>query len=351
MSDFVFDILLATLVVLGLAAIVGSRVFLDHILYELIGRLPYRPRLASSLLVLAAALRGVLRAWIIYLVAFIVRDVEMARSVEHFLLVLGSVGAMFPIAVAMRACHVSQNAPGQLDLSANDPVVLLLRRFSSDGIFPDLTGFFYGIHRLSVEEELADLLADSNLGRFVALAQPDEPAQELGAQRIVAGRDWKSMVSNLLSRASVVILRLDEVKRLYKSDSLLWELNALVQFSKVDRTLFMLPVATSEAELWSKWDNVREVAHHLGYPRFPTTPPSHARFFHFGRHGAEFLCGREKEARSLRSMLTPFFTKLGAPLPPMRFKADAIIGKSLMACVFCYIVTVLSMGIKMPAWW
>jgi hypothetical protein len=98
------------------------------------------------------------------LVSFVLTDFQKACSFRHLLTVFESLGAMFPVAVMMRAATVSRRTAVRIDFASDDPVVLLL----------DETPFFLGIQHLNEEEEIAELFRDSELGQFVGLARPGE---------------------------------------------------------------------------------------------------------------------------------------------------------------------------------
>jgi len=303
--------------------------------------LAHRRRLSSLVLYSVAAVRGIVAAWIIYLASFLARDLEMARSLRQVLLFLGSIGLMYAVMSMMRACVISQNAAMPWD-SSDGPVVLLLRRFSTDGIFRDDAGLMVGAQALSEEQEIAELLERANLGRFVALAHPDAPAQELGAHRIdIGSRNWKEVVANYLSRANAIVMRLGA------TESMLWELDAVVSANKADRTLFMLPPATSEEDLWRKYDAITDkIANRPGYPPFPSTPPSRTRFIHFGERGPEYLRDEEKGKADMTRLLSPFFTKLGVSPPRRHMNADAIFALVVKIFVGCYLLAVWYLGFK-----
>jgi hypothetical protein len=339
--------LLIVVVIVGLAALVlaallpqwlftayGVMVFLlvDAMTRTLSGR-----RWASRLVAgLAAAARGVIAGWILYLMSFLVTDFRQALAGTHMFLVVGSLLAMFPVALVLRACEVSENMTVPLEAAVGGPVVLFLRSFTTDGIFHDEAPFLVGMRARSDEEELADLLRDSPLGRFVALAQPGQKFQELGPDRLAVGdREWKEVVSDLLARSSAVILRLGA------SESMLWELDAVVRSGKLPRTLFLLPAAPSGEEIAQKYrDLCSRIPGQPPYPAFPLELDKDARFLFFDAEGrAHVLTDSPDKPVPAVKLLAPFWEQLGVAAPKERLRPDAVLGKLVIACfAVCFLV-------------
>jgi len=293
-------------------------------------------RWASALVAgLAATARGVIAAWIVYLISFLVTDLRLALRSEHSFLVLGSLMAMFPVAVVLRACEVSQNMAVPLETAGGGPVVLFLRSFTADGLFHDEAPFFTGMRARSDEEELADLLRDSSLGQFVALAQPGQKFQELGPDRLDIGdREWKEVVTELVSRASAVFLRLGA------SESVLWELDAVVRSGKLPRTLFLLPAASSSEEIAQKYRDLRSrIPDQRSCPAFPPELEKNARFLFFDAQGmAHVLTDSPDKPVPTVKLLASFWERLGVPPPNKGLRPDVVLGKLVAACFVIYLL-------------
>jgi hypothetical protein len=79
---------------------------------------------------------------------------------------------------------------------------------------------------------------------MIAIGRPGEELPELGAYRIYVPRDkdWREEVSNHISAAQLVILRLGETK------GLLWELRTAIQHGEAKRLLLLVPWEKSDYE-------------------------------------------------------------------------------------------------------
>jgi hypothetical protein len=102
-------------------------------------------------------------------------------------------------------------------------------------------------YRLETEEEaLAAVMTE--IGPMVAIGRPGEELPELGAYRIYVPRDkdWREEVSNYISAAQLVILRLSETK------GLLWELRTAIQHGEAKRLLLLVPWEQSDYEAFRK---------------------------------------------------------------------------------------------------
>jgi hypothetical protein len=126
------------------------------------------------------------------------------------------------------------------------------------------------------------------------------------------------------------------------SESLLWELDAVVQSGSVDRTLFLIPAATSESQLREKYDNLWcKIAGRPGYSRFPSNMRGDERFLYFHRDGrAEVVTETARSKKDVGSLLAPFFAHVGVALPGKPFSPDALVGNLLRFCVGGYPIVV-----------
>lgn len=283
---------------------------------------------------IAAEFRGALDAWIVYLVSFLVMDVQQARTTTHFFLVFGSTLAVLPLQLLLRACEVSRKRAVSFESTASEPVVLFLRSFTTDGVFHDEGQFHGSLSGHSDEEMLNNVLSGCGLGQFVGLARPTTLFQELGPDHVnIRDRDWRVAVSDLLSRSTAVIMRLGT------SESMQWELDAVVRSGKLARTLFLLPASSSHEERAQRYHSMLlQVPDRRPYPAFPSELEEGARFLFFEPSGIAHVITdaeepREHMIRIFESTakpivhwggdLTPFFAQLGA-LPKKRFQLKAL---------------------------
>jgi len=340
-------IVLAILAILAIAMLFAPRVagvfifvwkfFVFLAADAMIRILSHRPRLASLVVVLAAAARGAIGAWFVYVVSFLLTDFEQFRSHSLDYVMIGGLIVMYPVAFVLRACEVSQNTSRPANLRASESVVLFLRSFRTEGAFRDESGFFVGTRVLSEEENVAEIFRAPDLGKFVALARPGERAQELGADRIDIGmRDWQEVVLRLLDRANAIVMRLGN------SESLLWELDVVVRSGKLQQTLFMVPAAASADGMKQEYDDlIQKILNRPDYPRFPTTLNSRARFLYFDREGTpQVLMDPEKGTADVGDLLAPFFTQLGVSVPAKQLRPDNLIAKIMIACLAVYYLAI-----------
>ncbi len=93
------------------------------------------------------------------------------------------------------------------------------------------------------EEQLAEALRD--VGPFVAVGKPGEKLPELGAARMyLQDSEWKDKVHDLMSRASLVVLRAG------RTDGLWWEVQTAAAIVKPERLVLLLPYQREQYELF-----------------------------------------------------------------------------------------------------
>ena len=93
------------------------------------------------------------------------------------------------------------------------------------------------------EEQLAEALRD--VGPFVAVGKPGEKLPELGAARMyLQDSEWKDKVHDLMSRASLVVLRAG------RTDGLWWEAQMAAAIVKPERLVVLLPYQRAQYELF-----------------------------------------------------------------------------------------------------
>jgi hypothetical protein len=247
---------------------------------------------------------------------------------------------LYPIAVTFRACDVARTLPTPLEQIGGGPLVLFLRSFTSDGRV-DESEFFLGSRARSEEEQLALALQAAELGQFVALARPDATLHELGPDHIdIGARDWHDVVSGLLSRATVVVMRLGN------SSNMRWELDCIVDADKTERTLFLLPFFGTEEERSEEYlqffYTISEAGPH--YPRFPPSVPSAARAMFFDQSGEpQIITEPTRGRRDISDRLAPFFGQLGLQTSRIRrLDAELVFNAVVRACVVCYVFAYLA---------
>lgn len=121
------------------------------------------------------------------------------------------------------------------------PVALYLRRFDDDTRGDHPPANESNVHD-SDEEELGSSF--SGLSLFVAVGRPGEPLPPWGAYRIyVPDQEWKKQVEELISIASIVVVRSG------RSEPLRWEVDRVRRAGKWGRTLFLLPWRAATEDL------------------------------------------------------------------------------------------------------
>lgn len=121
------------------------------------------------------------------------------------------------------------------------PVAIYLRRFVDDQQV-DHPAAAEGSDHDSDEIELAESLGRICL--FVAVGRPGEPLPPWGAYRLYLEDDeWEQKVSELISIASVIFIKWADSEPLKK------ELMLIEQASKLNRTIFLLPLQESPESL------------------------------------------------------------------------------------------------------
>jgi tetratricopeptide (TPR) repeat protein len=133
------------------------------------------------------------------------------------------------------------------DLMARDPraPVLYLRSFKDDkktratplaGTI-GIVSVCLGIR--TEEEQLAEAM--NEIGPFIAIGKPGEKLPELGAARMyVSDAEWQSVISDLMSRARMLVLRAAD------TDGFWWEVKHAVEHMAPEQLIFLLPFKKRE---------------------------------------------------------------------------------------------------------
>lgn len=140
---------------------------------------------------------------------------------------LSWLGAEFIIAAKQQA------APSAHTLLAQDqrPPVLYFRSFTADRT--TAKGVTIGAY-VTEEEQLAKTV--QGVGPFVAIGEPGESLPDIGAARFyVPDEEWRRAVHDLLSKASLVILRLGS------SPGFTWEFETALRLRRPEQLLLLVP--------------------------------------------------------------------------------------------------------------
>jgi tetratricopeptide (TPR) repeat protein len=138
--------------------------------------------------------------------------------------------------------YLAPNAEQLLQRDPRSPVVYL-RPFDADDIDPVPpeplayhlgAGTFEETFGASEEEQLA--LAMNELGPFVAIGKPYDLLPKLGAARVrVSDQQWKAKVSEWVSRAQLIVLRLGFTKGVE------WEIAHILEHAPPEKLVLLLP--------------------------------------------------------------------------------------------------------------
>lgn len=321
LSFTVAGVIARNVVVLGLAR--APRLLSQH------------PRLTRGIAVGASAASGGLAAWIVYLATFLFSDADLARSNVSLMIMVASMIALTIPTAVLRACRISQTAAVSMEPLGTEPVALLLRSFASDGTLErEAVG---PIEILTEEEEIARILRGSTTGRFVALARPRQSFQEAGAERVDVGTgDWRDAVSQLVSRASVVVMRLAN------SEAVLWELDVVVKSGKLQQTLFLLPQVSTPEGMIEYLEVVLKACELPGHPVFPSELEPDTRFLWIDRERKVQMLKQASADVPLQVVLSPFLQRLGVKAPRTHLNIDNVVSTMaiMLGVAYCLVVLV-----------
>jgi hypothetical protein len=108
-----------------------------------------------------------------------------------------------------------------------EELVLYLRPFDSDGLRASLSD------PETIEQKLVNTL--SRLGQVVTIGKPEEEMPELGGVRLYLPPDqWQPKVEDLLRRARLVIIAVDE------AEGVMWEIEAALRLVPPERIMMFL---------------------------------------------------------------------------------------------------------------
>lgn len=114
----------------------------------------------------------------------------------------------------------------------NGPFVLYLRSFKDDAATRKNASFLTDIR--TEEEVMVEVLTD--IAPVYAIGDPRDKRMPLGASRVyVDDEHWKSTVTEMAQKASLVVLRLG------KTDSFWWEVKMVIKSIPIEKILFVVP--------------------------------------------------------------------------------------------------------------
>lgn len=221
------------------------------------------------------------------------------------------------IAITRRGRKLTAAARGARVLQ-EDPraPVVYLRPFAADnqgaGVVSSWPLLKYGYY--TDEEQLAMVL--NEIGPFVAIGDPAETLPDLGAVRVyVRSGDWQAQVTDLVSRAALVIMRAGT------SDGFWWEFGLVRGTVRPDRLLVLVPDDEKDYERFRA--KAAEVLPHP-LPAAPRGKRLMARTrtiiaFEANWRGwaLPVVWSRKLESMSLASLTTPYLSRLKLTLRPI----------------------------------
>lgn len=167
-------------------------------------------------------------------------DIQMVESQWFWLAVLTICGGALGLHRSRQ--YLAPNAEQLLQRDPRPPVVYL-RPFDADDIDPDPPnqyeylygeGTFEEAFGASEEEQLAVCM--NELGPFVAIGKPYDLLPKLGAARIrVSDQQWKAKVTEWVSRAQLIVLRIGFTKGVE------WEVAHIVEHAPPEKLVLLLP--------------------------------------------------------------------------------------------------------------
>ena len=219
------------------------------------------------------------------------------------------------------------------EITEYEEPVLYLRSFKDDEISSSSTigGLFWISHGsmsffsvLTEEEQLAKSFND--FGTFLAIGRPTENLPEVGAIRIyVEDEKWKDVVTDLMCRSKVVVIRVSDTK------GLLWEINQAM--SRVPPEKLVLVVACKKKQ----YNSFKEKAERLCSLKLPDyrgwrknvgslrgfiyfTPDWNSHFVRI-KYNYLRISATEPLVPLIRIALQPFYERLGIEWirPPVRW--------------------------------
>jgi hypothetical protein len=211
--------------------------------------------------------------------------------------------------------------------------VLYLRSFSDDEIMAETptTYDFRGVHlpRLSTEEEHLEK-AVSDIGPFVAIANPNEDLPQLGAARIKADENsWRNTVKDLMRKSQLVIFRVGEGLNLW------WEIETALEVVKRERLLFLIPNDESVFETFQQKLQSLISKNVPNLPQAELLPVSIGAILYFSSEGEPYLSrlrsagARDNFSQPLRPILKialkPIYEQLNLKWTPPGVSIRAIL--------------------------
>jgi hypothetical protein len=184
------------------------------------------------------------------------------------------------------------------DRSAEAPV-LYLRSFCDDAKAAKVMGW------TTEEDQLA--IVFNKIGPFIAIGRPGEELPELGAARIYVGDDeWQDTITDLMSKAHLVVLRIGETPGFW------WEVKRAIQLVNPERLLLLVPRDKK------MYEGFRQKANEY----FPHPLPKYERgISHLGRLKGIIFFRPDWTAHLIKFQMNFRELNLNAPIVPRLSKA------------------------------
>lgn len=167
-----------------------------------------------------------------------VRSAGVDRPIFSVLFIVS--GLFFSLSIVMYRYGKKLTASTGKEVLSKDarPPVLYLRSFLDDDMTStEIEGMlpYFIPHFDKTEEEILARIF-SRIGPCIAIGEPGEKLPKLGMARMyLDDQEWQSRVQDLISRASVVVIRVGHTKNVW------WEIETAVKLVMPERLLFLLP--------------------------------------------------------------------------------------------------------------
>jgi len=232
--------------------------------------------------------------------------------------------------------------------------VVYLRPFEDDFVTAQTFGTSDSYSLKTEEECLAEVM--NEIGPFVAIGRPGEQLPEVGAYRKYAQDEtWRQEVTNLLSVAQLVILRLGTTAGIE------WELGTTLRLVEPLRLLLLVPgeldykvfcgqyaslfpagLPQSISSKWSRWSRPGFSVFDVIYFASNWTPswaPLESSLLYIGMNPFK---------AALKSTLAPVVRRAGLDFEPLRMTFTAVIYFSMLA-IFAF-VFLLALYVMLTEW-
>jgi hypothetical protein len=228
------------------------------------------------------------------------------------------------------------SAAAQLLAKDPRPPVLYLRSFKADA---QEDRQLY-LQSETQEEKLKEVF--SRVGPFIAIGRPGESFPTLGAARMYLGDDWQKTITDMMSQARLIVLRVGA------TDSLLWEVRHATRELRPEQLLLIVPRGRKNYE---QFRSMAQPVFPRPLPEYPMWKTSRARIkglicfepdwtasFLAFKH--MFLRGniRDSLPPALQQALQPVYERLGIPWRPPSINWVRLLLFSLLALILILVL-------------